>query len=129
MATEQDHRRLNEGPPEYRQAQKIRDVLARLALPFIGMLVLLGAPVWAQPAGSPVDRTGLERFEQRVRALGDAGERVDAVDLKTWPTLPDERNAARPLAELARRLMELGQKGAATGACGPGAALFTGSSR
>lgn len=36
--------------------------------------------------------------EPQAKALRDAGEPVEPADLKTWPTLPDERNAARIVA-------------------------------
>lgn len=53
------------------------------------LFVSLGAV--AEP---PADDDGLARFERQVQALRGAGEPMDAAQLKTWPTLRGDRNAA-----------------------------------
>lgn len=64
--------------------------------------VLIAATCLAQhPASKP---TTVPSLDEQVRELKAAGEPVTPADLKTWPTLPDDRNAAKVIWSLKDRM-------------------------
>jgi hypothetical protein len=70
--------------------------------------VLAGATCFAQPATKPTTAPSLD---EQVRALKAAGEPVTPAELKTWPTLPDERNAAKLVWSLKERMRQPTREG------------------
>ena len=69
----------------------------RFTAPVVALLLSLSAACLAQSTTRP---TTAPTFEEQVRALKAAGEPVEPADLKVWPTLPDDRNAAKVLFAL-----------------------------
>lgn len=68
-------------------------------LMIVGILSLVGVA----PADEDSDAVRLA-MDEKVKRLRDAGHPTDPADLKTWPALPDDKNAAKVVAAASARL-------------------------
>lgn len=74
--------------------------------------LLIATTCFGQPATRP---TTVSPLDEQLAALKAAGEPVTPAELKTWPTLPDERNAAKVVWSLKDRMRRAISEGGSWG--------------